>query len=139
MIDFDKWQEIFNSIRRHKLRTMLTALGVFWGIFMLVILLGAGNGLQNGVEHEFSDDATNSIFIRQGRTSMPYKGLPKGRFIAFHNDDYDYLDEEFEDIEYLTGRFYLSGDRTVVYKEKRMSFTVKAYILITCIWKIPLY
>ena len=87
MIDFDKWQEIFNSIRRHPLRTILTALGVFWGIFMLVLLLGAGQGLQNGVEYEFRDDATNSIWIRRGVTSIPYQGLPKGRRIRFSNDD----------------------------------------------------
>lgn len=123
MIDWDKWQEIFNSIRRHKLRTVLTALGVFWGIFMLVILMGAGQGLQNGVEYEFRDDAINSIWIRRGVTSLPYKGLPKGRRIQFMNDDFDFLDKNFEGIEHLTGRFYLSGDQTVTYKDKQFSFS----------------
>ncbi len=126
MFDYDKWQEILSSIRRHKLRTMLTALGVFWGIFMLVILLGAGNGLQNGVEYEFRDDATNSISIRRGTTSLPYNGLPKGRSIQFLNADFDHLADNFKDIDHLTGRFYLSGDQTVAYGKKKLSFPVRA-------------
>lgn len=126
MFDFDKWQEIFSSIRRHKLRTALTALGVFWGIFMLVILLGAGKGLQNGVEFQFSDDATNSIIIRRGTTSMPYDGLPKGRDILFNNADFDYLAKEYKEIDHLTGRFYFSGDQTVSYNQKKLSFPVRS-------------
>lgn len=122
MIDWDKWQEIFNSIRRHKMRTILTALGVFWGIFMLVILLGAGQGLQNGVAHEFRDDAINSVWVRRGTTSMPYKGLPKGRRVLFNNDNYDYL-TGFEEIDALTGRYYLQGGNQMVkYGEKSLSF-----------------
>ncbi|MEN0003138.1 MAG: ABC transporter permease [Bacteroidota bacterium] len=126
MFDLDKWQEIFNSIKRHKLRTTLTALGVFWGIFMLVLLLGAGQGLQNGVEYMFRDDATNSIWIRRGTTSEEHNGLPKGRRIQFDNEDYAFLMEQFEDVEHLTGRFYLSGDRTVTYGDKNLSFPVRA-------------
>ncbi len=125
MFDFDKWQEIFNSIRRHKVRTFLTALGVFWGIFMLVLFLGAGDGLHNGVEHEFSDDAANSIWVRRGWTSMTYKGLPKGRRIQFHNDDFDYLKEQFKEIDNITARFYLSGSKTVKYKDQNLSFSVR--------------
>lgn len=126
MFDWDKWQEIFTSIQRHKLRTALTAFGVFWGIFMLVLFLGAGNGLQNGVEYEFRDDATNSIWLRRGTTSMPYNGLPKGRRIEFYNDDYDFLNTEYEEIEYLTGRVYLSGNRTVVYGNKQLSLPLQS-------------
>ena len=126
MFDLDKWTEIFNSIQRHKLRTTLTALGVFWGIFMLVLLLGAGQGLENGVNYEFRDDATNSIFVRRGFTSMPYKGLPKGRRIQFDNGDFDYLQEQFKDIEYMTGRFYLSGDQTIRYEGKNLLFPTRA-------------
>lgn len=126
MIDIDKWQEIFNSIRKHKLRTILTALGVFWGIFMLTILLGAGKGLQNGIEHEFRDDATNSIWIRRGTTSLPHNGLPKGRQVRFFNEDFDFLADNYKEIEHITGRFYLSGDRTVTYGKKKLSFGVRA-------------
>lgn len=125
MFDLDKWQEIFNSIRRHKLRTILTALGVFWGIFMLVILLGAGQGLQNGVEYEFRDDAMNSIWVRRGTTSIPFNGLPKGRRIKFYNEDYNFLDKNYPEIEDLTGRFYLSGDQTATYGQKKLSFPVR--------------
>ena len=125
MIDWDKWQEIFSSIRRHKMRTILTALGVFWGIFMLVLLLGAGQGLQNGVEFEFRDDAINSIWVRRGVTSIPYKGLPKGRRIQFSNEDYDYLIDNFEEIEHMSGRFYLSGEQTVKYGQKQFAFATR--------------
>lgn len=125
-IDLDRWQEIFNSIRRHPLRTALTALGVFWGIFMLVILLGAGQGLENGIKYEFRDDATNSIWIRRGVTSQPHNGLPKGRRIEFTNDDYELLTTQFEGVDQATGRYYLSGDQQVVYGDKRLSFTTRA-------------
>jgi len=126
MFDFDKWEEIFTSIRRHKMRTALTALGVFWGIFMLVILLGAGQGLQNGVEYQFRDDATNSIWLRRGTTSKEYRGLPKGRRIEFTNEEYDFLAENFEDIEHITGRYYLSGDRIVTYADKSFSYPIRS-------------
>ncbi len=126
MFDQDRWEEIFNSIRRHKLRTGLTALGVIWGIFMLVLLLGAGYGLQNGVEYQFEDDNTNSIWVNRGKTSMEYKGLPKGRWIRFSNSDYDYLDQNFPDINRLTGRYWLSGDRTVTYNRKTVSYPIRS-------------
>ena len=126
MIDLDKWQEIFNSIRRHPLRTVLTALGVFWGIFMLVLLLGAGQGLQNGVEYEFRDDANNSVWIRRGVTSVPYQGLPKGRRIKFTNEDYDLLAEHFDEVDQITGRFYLSGDQAITFGRKSLSYPVRA-------------
>jgi putative ABC transport system permease protein len=126
MFDIDKWREIFTSIQRHPLRTALTALGVFWGIFMLVILLGAGKGLQNGVEYEFRDDALNSVWIRRGVTSMEYNGLPKGRSISFTNEDFEMLEKNFEGIDQITGRFYLSGDQNVVYKDKRLSFNTRS-------------
>ncbi len=126
IFDIDRWQEIFNSIRRHPLRTALTALGIFWGIFMLVLLLGAGRGLQNGIEHEFRDDATNSIWIRRGTTSMPHEGLPKGRQIQFDNEDYEMLTTQFRGIDKATGRYYLSGNQLAVYKDKRLSFSTRA-------------
>jgi putative ABC transport system permease protein len=106
MFDLDKWQEIFLSLSMHKLRTGLTAFGVFWGIFMLVLLLGAGNGLQNGAAYEFRDDATNSLWIYPRRTSLDYKGLASNRAVQFDNSDYDLLKNKVTGTEYITGRVY---------------------------------
>ena len=126
MIDFDKWEEIFSSMKRHKLRTFLTALSVWWGIFMLVLLLGMGKGLQNSVEHNFRDDAINSFWINPGRTSKPYKGLPPGRYIRFTNDDYNLLKSQIPEIEFITGRYYLRGEFNIEYKNKSLSFDVRS-------------
>ena len=126
MIDIDKWQEIFDSIRKHKLRTLLTAFGVAWGIFILVLMLGAINGLQNSFEHDFRDDAVNSLWIYRGNTSMDYNGLNKGRRIKFDNSDYEYLKNTFPEIKALTGRFYLSGDQLIKYNKEALSFNVRS-------------
>ena len=126
MIDFDKWQEIFSSMKRHKLRTFLTALSVWWGIFMLVLLLGMGKGLQNSVEHNFRDDAINSLWINAWRTSKPYKGLPPGRYIRFTNDDFDLIKSQVPEVEYITGRYYLRGEFNIEHKGKSLSFDVRS-------------
>jgi len=125
MIDFDKWKEIFDSLRKHKLRTFLTALAVWWGIFMLVILLGAGNGLENSVDRDFRDDAINSLWLYPNRTSQPYKGLPAGRWIRFTNKDYDLIKNKVEGIEHITGRYYLSGEYMSEYGGKALSFDAR--------------
>ncbi|MDF1696798.1 MAG: ABC transporter permease [Saprospiraceae bacterium] len=125
MIDVDKWQEIFDSIWRHKLRTFLTALGVGWGIFTLVLMLGAINGLVNSFEHNFSDDAINSIWIWRGTTSKDYKGLNKGRRIQFDNTDFDYLRQNFSEITEMTGRFYLSGDQMFKYGIEAIPYSIR--------------
>ena len=126
MFDLDKWQEIFDSIRRHKLRTFLTALSVWWGIFMLVILLGSGSGLQNSVERDFRDDAINSLWIYQGKTSEPYKGLPVGRIIRFNNEDYHQVKDGVDGVEYITGRYYLGGEYVVKRGSKTLSYDVRS-------------
>jgi len=87
IIDIDKWHEIISALKKNKLRTFLTGFGVFWGIFMLVIMLGSGNGLQNGTIKGFKDFATNSFFIWTQQTTIPYKGFPQGRYFNFNNDD----------------------------------------------------
>ncbi len=87
MFDLDNWQEIFATIKKNKLRTFLTSLGVGWGIFMLVIMLGAGNGLKNGVMSDFKGSATNSFFMWTQQTTKPYKGMKPGRNYEFNNSD----------------------------------------------------
>ncbi len=125
MFDLDKWQEIFNSIGKHPMRTILTAFGVAWGIFMLVLLLGAGRGLHNGINHQFEGDALNSLWINPGRTSIPYAGLKEGRRIKLTNEDYDYILDQFDQAESLSGKYFLRGDKVVVYQDKSLSFSIQ--------------
>lgn len=87
LFDADRWQEVFDTLGANKLRTGLTAFGVLWGIFILIIMLGAGSGLQNGVSSEFDGFATNSLYLWTQRTTKPYKGLPAGRRIKLTNED----------------------------------------------------
>ncbi len=97
MFDSDSWQEIFTTIKKNKLRTFLTCLGVFWGIFMLVIMLGSGNGLKNGILSDFDGTATNSFFCWAQKTSKPWKGMKPGRSFNFTNEDFSAL----KDVPYL--------------------------------------
>jgi putative ABC transport system permease protein len=103
----DMWHEIFDSITKNKLRTFLTGFSIAWGIFMLIILLGSGNGIQNGVTHEFRDDAINSLWLYGRRTSMPYKGTREGRSVQFTNEDYNYIKANIDGVEFITGRYNL--------------------------------
>ncbi len=125
MWDLDKWQEILLSIGKHKLRTVLTAFGVAWGIFMLVLLLGAGRGLHNGIAYQFEGDAINSLWIMTGRTSKPFRGLKEGRRIKLDNEDYDFLLDELEEIEGMSGKYFISGDKVVTYKDKSIRYPVQ--------------
>lgn len=111
MFDKDKWQEINHVLSRNKLRTALTAFGVSWGIFMLMIMLGAGSGLQNGIMSEFGNTATNSVFMWTQKTTIPYKGFPQGRFFNFDNDDTKALKDGIPEIKYLAPRAQLGGYR----------------------------
>ena len=115
--------ELISTLRRNKLRTFLTGLSVAWGTFMLVMLLGAGRGLENGVTYEFRDDALNSIWIWGGPTSVAFAGRGPGRTIYFRNADYDALRRE-PGVEYLTGRFYLYGEFSVRYGDRHSAFDI---------------
>ncbi len=89
MFNIERWQEIFEAIAKNKLRTILTGISVASGIFILVILLGVGKGIQNGIEKQFERDADGIVEVWSGTTTMEYKGLNPGRQIQFHNADYD--------------------------------------------------
>ncbi|MFK7970934.1 MAG: ABC transporter permease [Bacteroidia bacterium] len=117
--------EIIESLQKNLLRSILTSFMVAWGIFILVILLGAGEGLHNGVKEMFQDDATNSIWVWPGRTSTPYKGMQTGRRPQFTIDDIVAMQQEVEGVEHITGRYFISGGVTVNYGKEYGSFSVR--------------
>ena len=125
MFDLDKWQEIFATIKKNKMRTFLTGFSVAWGIFMLMILLGSGNGLSNGVANNFMNDAVNAMWIWTGETTIPHQGLKSGRPIQFHNDDYDIV-REIPGVETASGRYFMGNTRYSFGKESG------EYTTITC-------
>jgi len=114
MFDRDRWYEIFHTLKKNKLRTFMTAFGVFWGIFMLIIMLGSGAGLENGVTSGMGSFATNSIFVWTQRTTIPYKGFPRGRRFNFRNEDILALRDNIPEIKYLAPKIrgWSSGDGT---------------------------
>jgi len=104
----DSWQEIFATIRKNKLRTFLTMLGVFWGIFMLVIMMGSGNGLRNGVLKGFSGTATNSFFMWTQQTNKAYKGMKPGRQFYFNLADLEAL-KQLPELDIVSPMLQLGG------------------------------
>jgi putative ABC transport system permease protein len=124
MFDIDKWQEIFSTIKKNRLRTFLTGFSVAWGIFMLIILLGSGKGLENGVTKQFEQDATNSIWIYRGQTSMPFKGLKPGRRIKFTNEDYEISKRDIKNIDNVSSRLSIFQQRNLSYKNEYGNFDI---------------
>ncbi|MCB9013012.1 MAG: ABC transporter permease [Bacteroidales bacterium] len=122
MFDLDKWQEIFATIRKNKLRTFLTGFSVAWGIFMLIILLGSGNGLQNGVEYQFKADATNTLWLFPGATTNAYKGMKAGRQVHFTNEDYEFVKKNIPGVEEISARYYIWQNKIISYKKQFGSF-----------------
>src|SRR5690606_10334741 len=128
-IDIEKWQEIFKTLSQHKLRTALTAFGVFWGIFMLTVLMGAGKGLKNGVEDGFPR-IQNAIFIwPQGSTQLPYEGMPVGRRVVFQAEDVKAIEENVESVAMIRGQnsvgVWSGSPPYTVYKSKNGAFSVQ--------------
>ena len=126
MFDLDKWQEIFETIRKNKLRTILTGFSVSWGIFMLIILLGSGNGLQNGVLNQFKRDAVNSLWIYSGRTSLAFGGMQAGRRIQFTNEDYDKTKNSGLDVDKISSRFSVFRNNLISYKSEYVNYEIIA-------------
>jgi len=125
MFDIDKWQEILATIKKNKMRTFLTGFSVAWGIFMLMILLGSGNGLSNGVASNFMGDAVNAMWIWQGETTIPYHGMKSGRPIQFHNEDQDIV-KKVSGVGVSSGRYFM-GNTRYSYKKESGEYTT-----ITC-------
>ncbi|MFT4839143.1 MAG: putative ABC transport system permease protein [Nonlabens sp.] len=125
MFNVERWQEIFDTISKNKLRTFLTSLSVASGIFILVILLGVSSGIANGVREQFSSDATNRIQISTRTTTKEFKGLNPGRNLQMTNADFESLNYKYEDqIEYKTSLYRTWGGQ-INYKDKQGSYRIE--------------
>ncbi len=109
LFDLDHWQEIRIALMRNRLRTALTAFGIFWGIFLLMVMLGSGSGLRNGVMQDFGGGATNSFFIWTQRTQKPFAGMPAGRRIQLTNADVQAIRDKVQEVEVVAARNQLGG------------------------------
>lgn len=129
IIDTEKWQEIFKTLGQHKLRTGLTAFGVFWGIFMLTLLLGAGKGLQNGVNEGFPR-VPNIVFVWiKGNTQLPYLGMPIGRQISLKPEDVETIEKNVPSVGFVRGQnsvgIWSGTPPYTVYKDKNGTFYIE--------------
>ncbi|WP_461633688.1 ABC transporter permease [Labilibaculum euxinus] len=127
MFDRDRWTEVYMALKSNKLRTFLTAFGVFWGIFMLIIMLGSGKGLENGVYYGMGDFATNSVFIWTQPTSKPYKGYKQGRRYHFTNQDTKAILDNIPEVKLLAPRIQArggDGDNNVIRGLKTGAFSI---------------
>ena len=115
MFDIDRLQEIFETLHKNKLRTFLTGVSVASGIFILVILLGFGQGMQNGIAQEFESDAATSVWIWTQTTQQEYKGLNPGRQIQFRNEDYTTIVDKMDLNIEKKSRFYRPQNITTTY------------------------
>ena len=125
MFDLERWQEIFDTIRKNKLRTFLTGLSVASGIFILVILLGFGQGMRNGIAHEFEQDASTSVWVWPGLTTKEYKGLNPGRRIQLRNENFsNWSSQNTPRIEYNSARIFVRGI-SVTYGNEALVYGVR--------------
>ncbi|MGO1585852.1 MAG: ABC transporter permease [Mesonia sp.] len=125
MFNLERWEEIFETISKNKLRTFLTGLSVLSGIFILVILLGISQGMQNGISTQFQGDAANIIYVWTGVTSVEYKGMNPGREIQLRNKDYDQIVRAHEnELEYKSS-IYSTWGQMITYKKEAGSYRLE--------------
>ncbi|WP_317897936.1 ABC transporter permease [Aurantibacillus circumpalustris] len=125
MFDIDKWQEIFGTIKKNMLRTILTAFSVAWGIFILIVLLAAGQGLRNGAQSQFGNDAANSIWINGGQTSIPFEGYKPGKQIQLTNNDFYYIKNDVNDVDNTSAVYKGWESKVLSYKKEHVAFTFR--------------
>ena len=126
IFDLDRWQEIWITITHNKSRSFLTAFGVFWGMFMLVVMVGAGVALERGMNSQIEGFATNSCFVWTELTAEPYKGFKKGRSWNLENEDIPVLVNKVPEIQYLAPvLFGGGGTNNVTRNDKAGSFQIK--------------
>ena len=123
MFNRDTWQEIWMTIKQHKLRTFLTVLGVFWGVFMLIFMLGMGSGLENAVFRDFGNRATNIMYVWSSSTSLPYQGYQPGRFPRLNFDDLEAIKQQVKGVGFIAPRTRL--DAKVVHGETAETYEIR--------------
>jgi putative ABC transport system permease protein len=124
--DPDRWQEIWITITHNKSRSVMTAFGVFWGMFMLVVMVGSGVALERGISSEIEGFATNSCFIWSEPTSVPYKGLKKGRYWNMYNEDIILLRQNIPEIQHIAPILFGGGqDNNVMRNDKSGTYSLK--------------
>lgn len=123
VFSLDAWSEVYAAIRKNKLRTLLTMIGVGWGMFLFVSLLGSARGVQNGFDKIFGNAATNSLFVWMEETSVPYHGFQRGRKIELKIEDIDALKQNFPEIQKIAPR-NMQGNVNVQYAGKHNSYSV---------------
>ncbi len=109
MFNKDRWKEILEVLTSNWFRTVLTAFGVLWGIFILIVLLAAGKGLENGINADFGDIATNTMFMWTRRTTKPHQGLPKDRSFEFQREDVQSIRDNVPNLRFISPRNQLGG------------------------------
>jgi len=125
MFDLDRWIELFQTLNKNKLRTVLSGFTIAFAILLFTLLFGIGNGLKHTFEKQFAGDAQNSIYINSGRTTKPYKGLQSGRQIQFRNDDTKFMNEKFEeDIQFFSPNIQRFNVQAI-YKGEQNRYTVR--------------
>jgi putative ABC transport system permease protein len=119
-------QELLSTLKQNQLRAIMTGFSVAWGIFMLILLLGSGNGLQQGMENNFRGTSKNALWIWSRQTQVAYEGLKAGRRIEFTDGDLEALSRHFaDDLSDLSGRFRLRGDASITYKNEYGDFSIE--------------
>ena len=125
MFDLDRWREIFQSINKNRLRSVMSGFTVAFAILLFTLLFGIASGLGNFFKEAFADDAKNLLFFSTGRTTKPYKGLQTGRKVQLKNTDYNYVTEEYTDnIQYKTAK--INKNLTIKYENEASNYGVKA-------------
>lgn len=135
MFNLDRWIEMFQTLSKNKLRTVLSGFTIAFAILLFTLLFGIGNGLKHTFERDFAGNAQNSIYINSGRTTKPYKGLQSGRKIQFRNDDTKFLNEKFEEeIQFLAPVLRDLMYRPFI-KESKIDIGLELYIPIINHWR----
>ena len=125
MFDLDRWREIFQSINKNKLRSIMSGFTVAFAILLFTLLFGVVSGLKNTFEGAFVDNAVNSMFVRVWKTTKPFNGLQSGRRIQLKNPDYDYLAEKYDSkIDLMTARIFKNF--SISYKNKQDNYSITA-------------